>query len=229
LIQQRGFHIGTIAGTPIHVEAGFLILIGIFVILALERRAPLESALLWVPIIFFSILLHEAGHAIAIGMLGYGSSHIFLTGFGGVTINRRRARPAHDMIISAAGPFTSILIWYFAGVAIEQFPAIRENVLLLSFVTLLRWANGAWAIFNLLPIHPLDGGHIFLNLARSFTFERRAAALSAWSSVAMAALLILYAVAARAIFLGVIAAMLAFQNYQRITLGRSGPPQDPAA
>lgn len=74
---------------------------------------PPVLIVIWVVVIFFSILIHELGHAIAMRMYGE-SAHIVLYMMGGLAISgdegygmwqRQRARTTKEqVIISAAGP-----------------------------------------------------------------------------------------------------------------------------
>src|SRR5260370_786130 len=102
-------HLGSILGTTITLDFSFLILVALFVMVNLDQSGP-QYALLWIPILFISILFHELAHAAMIGVFGYGPSQIVLQGVGGVTINERRARPWQDLLISSAGPASSVLL-----------------------------------------------------------------------------------------------------------------------
>jgi stage IV sporulation protein FB len=119
----------------------------------------------WVPllmrvgIIFFSILIHELGHAWA-SRHWNGQPMVELHGLGGVTFlgGWRFSRWQH-LAITTAGPAASLGL---AGV----------SFLLLNFTTLplrmgLEYAlfiNLVWTAFNLLPILPMDGGQILRDL-----------------------------------------------------------------
>src|SRR5436305_12576951 len=103
-------HLGSIGGTSIDVDFTFFILIFLFASRAYGQEHNLAYALIWAPVIFISILLHEFAHAGTIAMFGYGSSHVVLGGMGGVTVNERHARPWQDMLISAAGPVSIFLV-----------------------------------------------------------------------------------------------------------------------
>lgn len=217
--EVSGARLGSIGGTSIHVQISFVILAALFVVLDMERGYSIERALLWIPTLFVGVLFHELGHAATIGLFRFGPSVIILGGFGGVTINARRARPWQEILISAAGPLSSILLGFllrFAWVSIEF---LRTDRMLSELVPRMIWANFVWAIFNLVPIYPLDGGQISKNLARYFTTGEKAVRFSAMSSLVLAGIIIILAVMGRSFFLAVIAGMLAIQNYQRLRTG----------
>ena len=165
---HHGFKIGTIGGTPIWVRPSFLILVALFVFLDLDRQVSLAHALFWVPVLLISVLVHELAHAAAIAAFGYGSSTIELGGWGGQTSNARRSRPWHEIVISVAGPVSSLVL---GGLFLLAFVLFHDRMAtdVFVFVRLMLWANIAWGIFNLFPIYPLDGGQVLFNaLCQSF-------------------------------------------------------------
>lgn len=212
--------LGSIGGTSIHVEISFLILAGLFVILDIERGLPIERALLWIPILLLSVLVHEIGHAATIAMFGFGRSAIVLGGFGGVTINQRRSVPWKEIVISLAGPGFSLLLAFLLVFGVRTFPALVRDPMLAAFIPLMIWANQVWAVFNLVPIFPLDGGQALQNLVRFFTTDRRAVAVSIVSSIVLGVLVLVLALVSRWFFLAILAAMLLMQNYNRWQLWR---------
>jgi stage IV sporulation protein FB len=218
--RTSGLRLGSIFGTTIHVEISFLILIGLFVILDLDRQVPIERALLWIPVLLISVLFHEIGHAALIALFGFGRSSIILGGFGGVTINERRSVPWKEIVISLAGPGFSLLLSVILAIAFSAIPFLRADPMLAVLIPLMIWANRVWAVFNLVPIFPLDGGQALQNLARFFMTDRRAVAVSIVSSIALGILVLVLALVSRWFFLAIIAAMLLMQNYQRLQLWR---------
>ncbi|MBA2282817.1 MAG: site-2 protease family protein [Acidimicrobiia bacterium] len=119
----------------------------------------LSYFLVWVGVAFFSVLVHELGHAVV--MRRYSQEpRIVLQGFVGLTYGSAPYRSRReDITTSLAGPLTQILL---LGV-----PAwlLRRNVdfdsSLLNFtIDVIWWVSFIWGFINLLPILPLDGGHI---------------------------------------------------------------------
>jgi Zn-dependent protease len=163
-------HLGSIGRTSIDVDVSFLVLAAFFVFSFYDQRQGIQYALLWVPVLFLSVLLHELAHAGMIALFGYGASQVMLAGLGGVTVNKRAAKPWHDMVISAAGPAASFLIAFVAVLLRQRV----HDAMLLAFLPLLATANIAWGVFNLIPVPPLDGGGIVRNFFRIFLRERTA-------------------------------------------------------
>ncbi len=157
----RRWHLFTAGGHPVYMDATFLILMAFFAFSNVNTSAQLLTGLLWIPVLFVSVLWHELGHAAATRGFGYGNSMIVLGGMGGVAISegKVRARPIHSMLISLAGPAASFLLAAISAGALYAvaggftFTNIGEQALYLSAV-----ANVFWGAFNLLPIYPMDGG-----------------------------------------------------------------------
>ena len=226
---QRGIRLFSFRGTTVDVEISFLILIGLFVILDLDRGEPLRVALLWVPILFLSILLHELGHAAAIGVLGFGQSEIRLAGLGGATMNRRSAGPWQEIVISVAGPLVSFGISLVSWLILRSTSDSALGPLVAALLPQLAYANLAWGVFNLLPIYPLDGGHVVQQIARKLLAPMTAAKTSAISSLIFAAILIALAIPTRQFFLIILGALFVLQNYQRLTLLKQVSKEDPTS
>jgi Zn-dependent protease len=210
----RTFRIATIAGTTVDVRISFLVLTGLFVFINLDGQIPLQFALLWVPVLFFSVLIHELAHAGTIAAFGYGASHIELGGWGGETTNRRRSRPWQEVLISLAGPASSIVLAILLRLLLMRLPLERTSELLVEFLRLMVVANQAWAIFNLIPIVPLDGGHIVLHGLRQVIRPARAFTIATWVSIVLGtALGLASAFLWRQWFVAIIAASLVMQNW----------------
>jgi Zn-dependent protease len=105
-----------------------------------------------------------------------GTIMIFLVHFGWakpVPVNPYRLKnPKKDMLwISAAGPLSNMALALASGILLRIFIATVETPDQTSFMTLLTYVifmslqiNLALAIFNILPIAPLDGSKILSGL-----------------------------------------------------------------
>lgn len=63
-------------------------------------------------------------------------------------------------LISLAGPATNVILAVIASLILHAIPFSEFSILLATILTL----NLVLALFNLIPIHPLDGGKIFIGL-----------------------------------------------------------------
>lgn len=204
-------HLGSIGKTSIDVDYSFLILAGLFVLTFYDKAQGIQYALLWIPVLFLSVLLHELSHAAMIGAFGYGASKVMLAGLGGVTLNKRVAKPWHDMVISAAGPAASFVIAFGAAL-------LRGRVhdpMFLAFLPLLATANLAWGVFNLIPVSPLDGGGIVRNFFRIFLRERTAFIAAIWVSLIVGLAVIAYGVWIKFYMMSFLVAWYLWMNWQQ--------------
>lgn len=211
----------TVGGHTVYLEPLFLLLVGFFALSGVTSLSTLMSGLLWAPVLFVGVLWHEFGHAIAIKKFGYGPSTIVLQGMGGVTINRRHnTPPGKAAAISVAGPVFSFSLAIVFGVAYYFYPG---KDLLAQFFMLMSFANLFWGAFNLLPIAPLDGGHITLHGLRAKFPERKAYLYSAYSSLVV---LVLIAIPAafllHPLFTVILGIMFAMHNVQVIRAIKGG-------
>ena len=133
---------------------------------------------------FFSILLHELGHAVAALRSGVGMVGIDLWMFGGVArMKRDSPTPWIDFKIAVAGPLVTLLIAAvcfgigsalvgadeFARAMTFQVAAVSPAEALLADIALI---NLVLLVFNLLPGLPLDGGRIVRAIAWKITGDR---------------------------------------------------------
>lgn len=207
-------HLGSIGGTRIRLDFSFFILVALFVAMNYNPNRGVEYALIWAPVLFISVLVHELAHAAAIALFGYGSSEIVLGGMGGVTINTRKARPWHDMVISLAGPLSSFgLAFLFSS--IESHPIVQGDRMFMVLVPTLRFMNIIWGILNLLPVSPLDGGHAVRNFLRIFLEEKTAFVIAVWIGMIVGTLVAVYGIYVKSFFLALLIASFVYTNYQQ--------------
>jgi Zn-dependent protease len=100
------------------------------------------------------LLVHEAGHWVAMRIFGYRNVRMFFIPFFGAAVTGRNWNVPgwKKALVSLAGPVPGIFIG--AGLAVGALISHNEN--LNKAALLLLFLNG----FNLLPVLPLDGGHV---------------------------------------------------------------------
>ena len=123
-----------------------------------DSRQDFLELLLFMIAGFISILVHELGHALTAKHFG-NRVEIVLEAFGGYAAysGGPMSRP-RSFIITAAGPAIQILLGIAAFLFLRTFPAISPNAII--FVKTLYSISFFWAILNLLPVLPLDGGQL---------------------------------------------------------------------
>jgi len=214
-LRKPMLHLGSIGKTTIDVDFSFFILLLVFMAYGYNPDLPIQNALIWIPIIFVSVLIHELAHAAMIKLLGFGSSQIVLGGMGGVTMNARRAKPWQDLLISVAGPASSVLLAIFAGWVELNVPIAQTDRMLVVFVPLLERVNWWWAIFNMIPVPPLDGGHATREFFRIFLSERTAFIVAIWIAMIVGGGVVVVAVLTRSLFMALYLGWFVYAAWQQ--------------
>ena len=151
----------------------------------------IDILIMLIPTLIFSLCFHEFSHGFIAYKLGdntayrqgrltlnpmahldpMGSMMILFVGFGWakpVPVNPINfTNPRFDMIkVAFAGPASNLILALFGGMAFRslEFIKILNNYNLIQALYLFISINIALAIFNLIPIAPLDGSQIFGNL-----------------------------------------------------------------
>jgi Zn-dependent protease len=208
-------HLGSIGKTSIDVDFSFFILLFVFVAYGYDPQQPIQYALIWIPVVFISVLFHELAHAAMIALLGFGASHIVLGGMGGVTMNSRKARPWQDLLISVAGPFTNFVMMFICYLLLSRVALVRQDRMLVVLVPLLISANAWWGIFNLVPVPPLDGGHATREFFRIFLSERNAFVIAIWIAMVVGTGVVLFALKFRAFFVALYLGWFVYVAWQQ--------------
>ncbi|MEK4437768.1 MULTISPECIES: M50 family metallopeptidase [Paenibacillus] len=106
--------------------------------------------------LFAIVFIHECGHAAAAALLGCRVLSIQMLPFGGVAVieDGGRLTAGREIIIALAGPLQNIVM---VGITmLLQYANLGDPV----FLAYIIQGNLLIALFNLLPVLPLDGGKI---------------------------------------------------------------------
>jgi len=229
-----------LAGFPVRVHPLFWLI----AVLLGYSSGDLLQILIWVLVVFISILVHELGHALAFRRYGM-SSQIVLHFAGGLTIPESTRwgsqwanvalGPNQNIFISLAGPGAGFLVaaLVIAGVLLTggsiittrllgfiPLPALAVlpfgGALVSLFVTALLWVNIFWGFINLMPVFPLDGGSVTRNvLLQADPIDGIRKSL--WVSVIAGALIALVAFfSLNSLYMAILFGFLAFQSYQSL-------------
>ncbi|MDG1357150.1 MAG: site-2 protease family protein [Akkermansiaceae bacterium] len=198
----------TLFGIPVRVELWFWVTTALIggALNATNQEDMLRTAMFMLAA-FVSVLVHEMGHALTIKKFKL-PTNVVLTFMGGYAthppgvLTRRRS-----FFVTLAGP----AVQFTFGIAVlylkNYLPV--QGMQIDSFFAGLIWISLAWAIFNCLPIYPMDGGQMLAAVLG----PRRATALHITGIVTSAAIAIL-ALKFGLYFIAVFMCIFAYQNYQ---------------
>ncbi|MGH1367565.1 MAG: site-2 protease family protein [Maritimibacter sp.] len=157
------FRIPAPFGFTVEVRQSILFLIGLIVVFNFNP-STMHYTMIYAAALFLSIYLHEIGHAWGCKIQNIRVREIVLYGGGGYCLPGRSMNRKEDELVTAMGPIVTISLWAICSLAV---PYTSGMGLLSYFISTMAWLNGFLAIFNLLPVMPLDGGRLFrLILAR---------------------------------------------------------------
>ena len=154
-------------------------------------RLQIEVLIILLPILVFSLCFHEFSHGYIAYRLGdhtaarsgrltlnplahldpIGSLMILFVGFGWakpVPVNPINfSNPRVDMMkVAFAGPASNLILAFIAGLMIRltNYSELMNNGILYQTLYVFSFINIALAVFNMLPVAPLDGSQIFGNM-----------------------------------------------------------------
>jgi stage IV sporulation protein FB len=159
--------IARIAGTEIRIHVTFLIFLAWIGFAYYQAGGP-EAAvrgLVFILLLFLSVLLHELGHVAAARRFGIQTPDITLLPIGGVARLRRMPRkPIQEIVVAFAGTAVNVLIAALLvlltparlSFGAELLPAGAPVAMLSRLATVNIWL----VLFNLIPAFPMDGGRV---------------------------------------------------------------------
>ena len=224
-----------IAQIPIRVHPLFWLVAILFGL----SSGGIVQLVVWIAVVFVSILVHELGHAFAFRLYGLGSQ-VVLHMAGGLTVPEPvlwgrswvqvSLTPYQQVVISLAGPAAGFLLATLAVVAsiaaggtiiitrlfgiIPWFDVfIPGNGYLNLIVGTILWVNMFWGLINLAPVYPLDGGNVARHVMTQLdpvSGMRKSLQISLVAGVVMAVVgLILF----RSTYITLLYGLLAYQSY----------------
>lgn len=160
------FKVGTIAGSDVLVSSSWFLVAGLIAVVMAPRVEQVSPGLgagkyvagfAFAVILYLSVLLHEASHAVVARRLGFPVTSITLHFLGGMTSVEGEAKtPRQEFWIAVVGPLTSLAVGIAAFAALLTDP---EGLIRLGLEG-LAGANLLVGVLNLIPGLPLDGGRV---------------------------------------------------------------------
>ena len=146
---------------PVIIHPFFWIFAGILGWLA---SGTFMGMLIWMGIIFFSVLFHEFGHALT-ALFFKQEARIQLIALGGVSMfDGPKLKFWQQFLITLNGPLFGFLIFLGATILLQ----FNVSPLVFKILKATQVANLFWTIVNLLPVLPLDGGQLLRIVLEGF-------------------------------------------------------------
>ncbi|GAB49027.1 site-2 protease family protein [Mobilicoccus pelagius] len=162
----HGVRLGAPFGVPVHLASSWPVF-AVFMVLyfgpQVQRVLPgigagaYFVAVAYAVLLATSVLAHEAAHALVARAGGARVGRIVLDLFGGHTVYEAgRLTPGQSALVAVVGPVANGIL---AALGWAVLPLVPDGVPFLLAVAFV-WSNAVVAVFNLVPGHPLDGGHL---------------------------------------------------------------------
>jgi len=230
----------SVAGVSVRVHPLFWLITFLFGFSANN----LLFTLIWMFVVFVSILIHELGHAFAFRRYGLRSS-IVLHFAGGLTVPESVSwgsswanvalRPGEEIFISLAGPFSGFLFaaliiggvlatggsiainWLLGFIPLPTVASLAfGGTFLAVLVALLLSVNVFWGLFNLVPVYPLDGGNVARHLLMQYDPRDGIRKSLRLSVIAGGIAAVVGLLIFNSIYIALLFGFLAFQSYQSL-------------
>jgi Zn-dependent protease len=160
--------IARLFGIDIYVHFTFLLLLAGIAFAQYARTGNVAAALsemLFVALIFATVVMHEYGHALTARAFGVATRDITLLPIGGVArLERIPENPYQELAIAVAGPAVNVVLAIACAAwlaATNRFSApVSPDFMEGSLVWRMLKINVALVLFNMIPAFPMDGGRV---------------------------------------------------------------------
>ena len=176
-----------VGGTAVRIHMTFFLLLAWIGAIHWARGGVPEAVdgIIFILLLFVSVVLHEFGHVLAARRYGINTPEITLLPIGGVaSLERMPEKPAQEIVVALAGPLVTLLIvlvlMFVLGARFDLTQMAQLEQAQSTMTGRIAAANGALLLFNLIPAFPMDGGRVLralLAMPMGYTRATRIAAL----------------------------------------------------
>jgi Zn-dependent protease len=183
----HGWRIASVRGIPVYLGRSWPIIAAVIVLTfgpQVTNPTTLDGggtfgyavAVAYTLLLLFSVLTHEAAHALVARRFGYRVDRVVADLWGGHTVyDTTGSRPGASAAVAVAGPMANLAL---AGASYLFVGAVDGGVVGLLLGALV-WVNFFVGLFNLLPGLPLDGGFLVDALVWKATGDRNKGLIAA--------------------------------------------------
>lgn len=188
---KTDYELFKVKGIPVSISLWFLLLLPMF-----------GFSLSIFASVFVAVLIHELAHALTAQHLGYGAYGITIGLFAGQAQVDSNMHTRDNMKVVSAGPLSNLalaIIGTFLG--LDQFVSI--NIFLF--------------IFNILPIYPMDGGHLFKDfLMLNMNNRRKAFQISMKVSLVTSVFLLIFSFLSGQPIIGILSIVFGYYSLKEL-------------
>ncbi|MCH9811512.1 site-2 protease family protein [bacterium] len=209
---------------PVKIAPSFFVMAAL---LGFLNSYSLIGTIIWMFVIFISVLFHEYGHATFATLFGQ-RAQIQLFAFGGLTLPQgKKLKGWQEFLVIAMGPGFGFLLYFAASlIPLSWFAGMGAVGGYLSYtVVVTRFINLFWTVINLIPILPLDGGHL-LRVVLSGFIGHKAWKVSFVISFVLALAGCLFFFAIKQYFIGIVFLLFTFQSAETLRQFRNFTKDD---
>lgn len=199
-----------IPGTiPITIHPFFWVVV---LLISSQAATSITSGILWAFVIFWSVLIHEYGHALTARFFGQ-TAKIDLIVTGGLT---QRKGPTlklwQEFLVILNGPLAGICLYLMAAFILRNFH-IPRSTLLGEGLSIAISINLLWTLLNLIPVQPMDGGRL-LTILMEMLFGTRGIKIALFISLCLALFCALISIYLGWLFLSAIFFIFMYESYR---------------
>jgi Zn-dependent protease len=223
-IRQGSIHLFRVAGIDLFLHWSWFLVAAFEINTRTSRYSSLTWNVLEYLALFFIVMLHEFGHALACRQVGGAANQIVLWPLGGVAYVDPPPRPGATLWSIAAGPLVNLVL-----VPVLSMLGMVNRSLgwAATMPNAHAWLRAVWfinlglLIFNMLPIYPLDGGQILRSLLWFVLGRARSLMVAAVIGLVGVAGFFIMAVWTQSLWLGILGAFVLMNCWSGLQQARA--------
>jgi Zn-dependent protease len=240
-----------IFGIRFRAQASLIIFVLAVVLLDWDKSFPLQLRALAMALWISALILHELAHCFVARRFGGGPDEVLLWPLGGLVPHDPPHKPMPTFITAAAGPMMNLVFCaasaaaiYFATPISGAYPHPTHLLVSLqpfhgpipdfhcrrSDPIFFLWAfftvNYRILLLNLLPILPLDGGHMLQSILWSLVGNFRSMIVAASVGIAGAVMFGIVSMVAQSWFIAAFMVFCLYECYRHRMILRENGPDD---
>jgi len=232
----------SIAGVRIRAHSALIVFIAGMLLLYYTDGYELASKLVSMALLVVTLLIHEFGHSVAAKMVSGSTDEILLWPLGGLAFPDTPRRPLARFWTALGGPAANVVVCVATAAGVWLLADhTRVSLSPLHPITGLEadWRSSVfycwWGfvvsyfllLFNILPIFPLDGGHVVQSLLWPLIGYHRSMMISCTIGMCGSAGLGIFGIYDLNLMLVLLAACLFYCCYQQRVIQRETGPTEP--